>query len=148
MKKKQIMIGALNVIISNLRSHEVLVICGKGETNRQALEYLNNSRKMLDLQVSEAIIPRELSPGIVGQEHCLSDPEKRVFVVGRRSDMFFRIKKETVLIAGSKNQPDVRTFLKQHDLSASYCVPGHFVDFCHNHSVRYQGELWVVKTHG
>lgn len=147
MKKKH-MIGALNVIIGNLRRHEVLAICGKGKANHQAIEYLKNSSEMLDLQVSLATIPQELSFGAGSQDHCLADPERKIFIVGRRSDMFFRIKKETVLIVGSKYETEVRKFLRQHDLSASFCVSGHFVDFCHNHAVHYQGDLWVVKTHG
>lgn len=146
MKKKHMM-GALNVIIGSLRRHEVLAICGAGDTNRQALEYLKHSRKMLDLQISEATIPHEFASGITGEDHCLADPKRKIFIVGRRSDMFFRIEKKTVLIVGPKYQSEAKKFLRQHDLSASFCVPGHFVDFCHNHSVHYQGDLWVVKIH-
>lgn len=142
------MLEIIASITKYLAQHEVVVICGD-EINQQALAFLEDSRKMLGLQFSEAMIPQELFHSVAGQKNCFADPEKKIFVIGRRKDMFFRIKKETVLVVGPKNQMDVRNFLRNHDLSASYCVSVHFVNVSQKQNEnRYEGDLWVVKTHG
>lgn len=142
---------ALDILASAAKyliNFEVMVVCGD-ESNQQVLDFLDHSRKMFGLQVSEAMIPPKLSSGVEEQNYCLADPKKKIFLIGRRRDMFFRINEKTVLIVGSKDQPNVRKFLRQYDLSAAYCVPAHFVDFSQNHSKsQYHGDLWVVKTHG